>query len=206
MKDLLHPLLLSLALLFFLSSSLGCGHVFLKKSTYEQDKTNGAEVNGATIFSELEPVGGDGGLSLSAMVYFAGSAKLEGPFDWSIVAHGNQGEHQTLRINAVNVRTEKTKRNEWFPKNELGIDCKFKPSRKNKGKAIAKFKFPGTLEVNPEQDGKIFLTVDLTVISSTRRVDSRVRFELQPCQKNEVDFIFVPGELIQSINAGQYAD
>lgn len=161
---------------------------------------------GPLFLANLSRSGGDGGLSLSAMVYFAGSAKLEGPFDWSIVAHGNQGEHEILRVNAVNVKTEKTQRNEWFPKKELGIDCKFKPSRKDKAKAIAKFKFPGTLEVNPEQDGKIFLTVDLTVISSARRVDTRVRFELQPSEKSEVDFIFVPGEVIQSINADQYAD
>lgn len=199
----LSPLLLLAPLTWLLAS---CGHVFTKNHTYEDQSTSGAEVNGATVFAHFEPQGGSGGLSASAMVYFAGSASLEGPFKWSIKARGETGEHEILRINAIKTATEKTGRSEWFPKAYLGENAVFKPIRKNKALSLAKVTFPGLLEVYPEKDGAIDLLVDVTIVAKSGTQRKRVKFHLEPVQTRETEFIFVPGSIIKSFNAEDYAD
>lgn len=199
----LRPLLINLSLCLLTCS---CGHVFTKNHTYEEKNAKGAVVNGATIFAELEPQGGKGGLSASAMVYFAGSATLEGPFRWSINARGKTGEHEVLRVNAIKTTTKLTNRSEWFPQAYLGEDATFKKTRKDRSAALAKVKLPGLLEVYPEKDGPIDLLVDVTVESTSGKERKMVKFSLSPVTKRKTEFIFLPSEIVQSFSSDKFAE
>jgi len=54
-------------------------------------KTEEVEISGAKVKSALKPLGGKGGISLSAMFYATGTGTLDGPFRWSVEAEGEEG-------------------------------------------------------------------------------------------------------------------
>ena len=132
-----------------LIASLGltsCGHIFTKSNTYDTSRAS-AEINGAKITTAVKPMGGKGGFSVSAMIYMAGSAKLEGPFIWRIEAQGSPQIHTSMTVHRLRVVTSKTKRNEWYPSKKLGEDVKFIHLKREPGKSFAVFQVPGQLKV-----------------------------------------------------------
>lgn len=180
---------------FSLSS---CAQFFVKDRTYEA--TGGLELNGAEVTSNVKPMGGKAGASISAMVYNAGFGETDGPFLWRIEALGQEGVHESLTVHQILVRTEKTKRSEPYPAKWLGTDSPFELMRgkENKGKVFAKFQMPGELEVFPEVDGKITMEADLSIKANGKSERRKVTFAMEPKIGRETQTIFVPTELVNS--------
>jgi len=174
-----------------------CGHIYTKSDTY--DASASVVVNGAKVSSGVKPNGGTSGFGLSAMVYMAGSAKLEGPFKWRIEAEGKSGEHVSMVVHRLKVETSKTKRNEWYDKKKLGYKTDFVSYKKEAGKSFAVFQVPGILKVFPEKDGDISIIVDITITTNKRSQRKLVKFSLPAEQgKKEKEFIFFPAEIVNS--------
>ncbi len=195
MRNKLTPALFSITCLFVLSS---CGHIFTKSEGYAESSF--AKINGADVNAAFHPNGGSGGFAFSAMIYMAGSAKLEGPFLWRIQAKGVEGEHETLTVHRVKVVTEKTKRSEWFPANYLNKAQNFTPYKKTPGVTYAYFQMPGELKVIPKDDGEISVLVDLSIKSKNKTERKALSFKLSPSTTKEKEFIFIPTEIIESFS------
>lgn len=188
MKSLAFPVL------FTMSSVLcSCGHIYTKSHTYQKSQT--VEINGARVGGAVKPMGGKSGLSLSAMVYMAGSATLDGPFIWRIEAEGKEGEHKSMVVHRIKVMTSKTRRSEWYPRQELGYLTTFEPYKKEPGKVYAVFQIPGKLKVYPREDGDITMLVDVSVKSTRGTQRKVVKFQLQANTVKDVEFINLPAEI-----------
>jgi|GEM_PF-2650190 len=91
----------SLALAVFAGLLTSCGHVWQEREDFVRDPYDAQPIptiNGATVFPQLEPTGGEVGLALNAMVYFAGSETATGPYQIRIVGHGKPGVHATMTV------------------------------------------------------------------------------------------------------------
>ncbi|MCP5536182.1 MAG: hypothetical protein H7A51_08085 [Akkermansiaceae bacterium] len=172
-----------------------CGHIFTKSHTYQKSSTVG--INGAQIGASVRPVGGKSGFALSAMVYMAGSATLDGPFIWRVEAEGHEGVHQSMVVHRVKVITSKTRRSEWYPANHLGYREPFKPFKKEPGKCYAVFQIPGKLKVYPLTDGDITILADVSVTSANQTQRRLVKFQLQANTTKDVEFINLPAEIVK---------
>lgn len=172
-----------------------------KKNTYDAAASSPAvSVNGARVRLQLKPEGTSGGsFVLSAMVVSAASVTLDGPFRWRIEATGEDGRQESLIIHGLRTKTEKTKRDERYPVSELGRRTEFLRSKGDKGAYRAVYEIPGMLEVKPREDGALEVFVDLTVVGNGRSVRKLVHFKLDPSQKRQDEFIFVPTEIVKSI-------
>ncbi len=173
-----------------------CGHIYTKSNTYS--KVSGVDINGAIVRSAVKPNGGKGGLSLSAMVYMAGAASLDGPFLWRIEAEGKEGVHEKLIVHRLKVDTSKTKRSEWFPQERLGRYARFKPVPKKPGVTFANYQIPGELEVMPKEDGDIQITADVSVVSNQRTQRKIIQFNMASSKESDTEFLFIPGEIVKS--------
>ena len=186
--------ILALVMMFSLSS---CVHIFTKSNTYDTSPTN--VVNGAKISTAINPKGGKPGLSVSAMVYFVGTAKLEGPFDWRIEAEGVKDQHTSMVVHRLKVETEKTNRKSWLTKRKLGVTTKFVGYEKEPNKSFAIYKVPGELRVDSEKDGNIVVYADITIKTDKKSVRKVVKFNLLAEQnKKERELIFIPAEIVNS--------
>ena len=180
---------------FFLSS---CAQFFVKDRTYEP--TGGLSLNGAEVSSNVKPMGGKAGASISAMVYNAGFGETDGPFLWRIEALGQEGVHESLTVHKILVRTDKTKRSEPYPAKWLGEPSPFELMRgkENEGKVFAKYQMPGRLEVFPEVDGKITMEADISIKANGKSQRQKVSFAMEPKVGRETQTIFIPTELVNS--------
>lgn len=183
--------------LSFLSVCLlsSCGHIYTKSHTYQKSST--VEINGAHVGSSVKPMGGKSGFALSAMVYMAGAATLDGPFIWRIEAEGQEGVHQSMVVHRVKVTTSTTKRSEWYPAYHLGYTQHFKPFKKEPGKTYSVFQIPGKLKVYPRTDGDITILADVSVKSKKRTQRRLVKFQLKSDTTKDVEFINLPAEIIK---------
>jgi len=175
-----------------------CGHIYTKKVGYAESSIS--EVNGAKVNAAFRPNGGNGSFSFSALVYTAGAAKLEGPFLWRMQAQGEEGKHESMIIHRVKVLTSKTKREEWFPTEYLGKPIEFQPYKKTPGQSFAYFQMPGELKVLPEEDGAVSLLVDVTIKTLSKSERKTVRYSMAPSTKSDVEFIFLPTEIVNSFS------
>lgn len=175
---------------------VSCGHIYTKSHSYSGSSS--ATINGAKVTSAVKPMGGKQGVALSAMVYMAGSATLDGPFIWRIEAEGQNGLHTKMVVHRVKVITSKTKRSEWYPRQHLGFDTPFKPYKKEPGKAYAVYQIPGKLKVYPRTDGKITILADVSVTTTKRTERKMVRFTMNPGTNKDVEFINVPAEIVKN--------
>lgn len=173
-----------------------CGHIYKKSHTYHKSDT--VTINGARVGGAVKPEGGNAGFSMSAMVYMAGAATLDGPFRWRIEAEGKEGVHESLKVHRVKVITSKTKRSEWYPTQYLGKAATFKPFKKEPGKAFANFQIHGKLKVYPRTDGDITIIADISVTSTEKTERRQVKFQLKSGTTKDVDFISLPAEIIKS--------
>lgn len=168
-----------------------------KKHTYV-DRGKAVEVGGAQVEIDFRPEGArPGATMLSAMVVSGGFATFDGPFQCRIEAYGKQGVHESLIVHRIRTRTEKTKRDEWFPKGWLGEKKDFKPQ--GDGRVRARYVMPGLLEVLPETDGGLTMWVDLSIIRSKDRVRRTVQFRYDPTLKKHNEVVFLPVEVATNI-------
>lgn len=172
-----------------------------KKNTYNSAASSPAvRVNGAEIRMQLKPEGTSGGsYALSAVVVSAAVATLDGPFRWRIEATGQPGKQNYLVVHRIRTRTGKTGRDEWFPVGLLGKKADFKRPEGTTGATRAVYPIPGRLEVKPRDDGFLEISVDMTVVTAGKGERRLVRFRMDPSEKRQDEFIFVPTEIIDSI-------
>lgn len=189
-----HIISSSIVIIACLSFS-SCGHIFTKGHTYQESAT--VVINGAKVGSSVKPMGGKGGFSFSAMIYMAGSATLDGPFIWRVVAEGVEEEHVSMVVHRVKVTTSKTNRSEWYPTEHLGVLQPFKSYRREPGKAYANFQIPGKLKVFPREDGDITMIADVSVTSKSKTERRLVKFQMPSDKIKDVDFFNLPAEIMK---------
>ncbi len=182
----------------------GCVSLNAKKHTYGTAASSPpVRVNGTEIRMQVKPEGTEpGAFSVSAMVVSAAVATMTGPFRWRLEAIGETGKQEYLVVHRIRTRTAKTRRDEWYPASHLGKRADFSPVKAQAGKTRALYPIPGLLKVTPGDDGALDVSVDLTVISSGRRERKLVNFRMDPSDKRQDEFIFVPTEIVQSIGKG----
>ncbi len=190
----------SVVAILMLSSCVG---IMAGKRTYDGGQSSSAaRVNGADIRLRVKPEGTTGGsYVLSAMVVSTAVATLDGPFRWRIEATGQEGRHQSIILHRLRTRTATTKRDEWFPESQLGQIVDFVKLRNQPGRTRARYDIPGLLKVKPREDGALEIAADLSVVSSTGRERKTVRFRLDPAEKRQDEFLFLPAEIVKSIGS-----
>jgi hypothetical protein len=187
------------ALFSCLLASASCVSLIASKHTYSAS-SSAVRVNGADIRMQVKPEGTDGGsYALSAMVVSAAVATFDGPFRWRLEATGQAGNHDSLVIHRIHTRTGKTKRDEWYPVAHLGKRAVFCVVKSAPASSRAVYPIPGLLIVKPREDGNLEVTVDLTVTANGHRERKLVRFRMDPSQKRQDEFIFLPAEIVSSI-------
>ena len=175
-----------------------CAAIVAKKHTYG----GGAEVpvNGAQVSLSVKPEGTAGGsFVVSAMVVTGGMATLDGPFRWRIEAQGEAGKQEALVVHRLRTITSTTKRDEWYPEKHLGRRADFRPVKAEPGHSRAVFEIPGYLEVKPREDGKLTILADVSVQTAGRWQRKVLKFQLDPAEKRQDEFIFLPAEIVKSI-------
>ena len=188
----------SAALLISLTSCIG---IIAKRNTYVADASSPAvKVNGAAIRMQVKPEGTSGAsYALSAMVVSTAIATFDGPFSWRIEATGKMGEHESLVVHRIRTRTTLTRRDEWYPVSHLGKRAEFERPIHETGPVRAVYPIPGLLKVMPREDGAMEVFVDLTVVAKGHRERKMVRFRMDPSEKRQDEFIFVPTEIVGNI-------
>ena len=180
-------------------SLASCVSLNAKKHTYGV-VSPAVRLNGADLRMQVKPEGTTGGsYAVSAMVVSAAVATFDGPFRWRIEASGETGKQESLVVHRIRTRTTKTHRDEWYPAAHLGKRADFKPVKDKPGVARAVYPIPGLLQVKPREDGGLEILVDATVVAKGRAERKLVRFRMDPSQKRQDEFIFVPTEIVRSI-------
>jgi len=180
-----------------------CVGIMAGKRTYDSGlASSAARVNGAEIRLRVKPEGTAGGsYVLSAMVVSTAVATLDGPFRWRIEATGEEGKHQSIILHRLKTLTAKTKREEWYPASHLGRRADFVKLRDEPGKSRARYDIPGLLKVKPREDGALEILADVTVVATSGRERKLIRFRLDPADKREDEFLFLPAEIVKSIGS-----
>jgi hypothetical protein len=190
----------SAAAILMLSSCVG---IMAAKRTYDSGQSSSAaKVNGADVRLRVKPEGTAGGsYTVSAMVVAAAVATLDGPFRWRIEATGVDGKHESIILHRLKTRTSKTQREEWYPASHLGRRADFVKLREEPGKSRARYDIPGLLKVKPREDGALEILADLTVVTTSSRERKLVKFTLDPADKREDEFLFLPAEIVKNIGS-----
>ena len=148
---------------------------------------------------QVKPEGtAPGSYTLSAMVVSAAVATLEGPFRWRLNATGVAGKQKSLVVHRIRTRTSKSSRDEWYPVSYLGKRADFSPRSGSATVTRAIYPIPGLLKVQPKEDGALDVFVDLTVNSAGKSERKLVHFRMDPSDKRQDEFIFVPTEIVKS--------
>ena len=157
-------------------------------------------VNGTAIRMQVKPEGTEGGsYALSAMVVSAAVATFDGPFRWRLEATGEMGKQEYFVVHRIRTVTDKTRRDEWYPASHLGKRADFIRPKGETGATRAIYPIPGLLRVKPLEDGALDVYVDLTMVVAGRRERKLVHFRMDPSEKRQDEFIFVPTEIVESI-------
>lgn len=189
--------LLLITPLLFLTS---CISFYLRDNTYKANESSTVVINGAKVNCAMDPAGGGAFFSGSALIFGGGAGRTDGPFNWRIEALGEKGVHTYLNVHSVSVKTEKTNRDEKYPAKYVNNKQPFNEMRgkDNINSNFAKYRFPGKLEVYPKKDGIVTITAEISVSSEKKTERKTVRFTLDPLNKNRVDNVFIPAEIINS--------
>lgn len=179
----------------------GCISLIAKKHTYGSAASSPpVRVNGTDIRMRVKPEGtGPGSYAVSAMVVSAAVATFDGPFRWRLEATGEMGRQEYFVVHRIRTVTGKTRRDEWYPAEHLGKRADFTRPKGETGATRAVYPIPGLLKVKPLEDGALDVYVDLTVVSAGRRKRKLVHFRMDPSDKRQDEFIFVPTEIVRSI-------
>jgi hypothetical protein len=177
-----------------------CAAISAKKHTYARGAA--VSVNGAEVSLSVKPEGTAGGnFVVSAMVVSGGMATLDGPFRWRIEAFGDAGKQEAMVIHRLHTTTSTTKRDEWYPDKHLGRRAEFRPVKAEPGRSRAVFEIPGYLEVTPREDGVLTILADVSVQTAGRWQRRLLKFRLDPAEKRQDEFIFLPAEIVKGIGA-----
>jgi hypothetical protein len=177
----------------------GCVGLRGKKHTYTESGA-AVKVAGADVGIDFRPEGTrSGSFMMSAMVVGGGMATFDGPFRWRVEAYGSEGVHESLVIHRIRTRTGKTKRDEWFPAEELGKKADFRKLSGRPGEVRARYPIPGLLKVMPEEDGRLDVWLDVSIRTTDGSTRKLVHFVLDPSVKRQDEFVFLPVEVAQSI-------
>lgn len=177
-----------------------CVSLNAKKHTYGAAASSPpVRVNGTEIRMQVKPEGTEpGSFTVSAMIVSAAVATLDGPFRWRLEATGEVGKQESLIVHRIRTRTSKSGRDEWYPASHLGKRADFTRGSGESDVTRAIYPIPGLLKVKPGADGSLDVFVDLTVVSSGRSERKLVRFRMDPSDKRQDEFIFVPTEIVKS--------
>jgi hypothetical protein len=177
-----------------------CAAISAKKHTYARSAA--VPVNGAGVSLSVKPEGTTGGsFMVSAMVVSGGVATLDGPFRWRIEAYGEEGKQQALVVHRLRTTTAATKRDEWYPEKHLGRRAEFRPVKAEPGRTRAVFEIPGYLEVKPREDGTLTILADVSVQMAGRWQRKLLKFRLDPAEKRQDEFIFLPAEVVKGLGS-----
>jgi len=181
----------------------GCVGIMAGKRTCDSGQSSAAaKVNGTEVRLRVKPEGtADGSFVLSAMVVSTAVAKIDGPFQWRIQATGDEGKHQSVILHRLKTLTAKTKCEEWHPAAHLGRRADSKKLRDEPRKSRAGYDIPGLLKVKPREDGALEILADLRVVTTSGRERKLVRFRLDPADKREDEFVFLPAKIVKSIGS-----
>ena len=176
-----------------------CASLIAKKNTYGASGP-AAKINGAEVRLQVNPQGAENGaFSLSAMVVSTTVATMEGPFRWRVEAIGDSSVHQSIVIHRIFTSTEKSKRKEWYPTAKLSKRADFREVKERPGKSRARYEIPGLLQVTSAKDGKLSILCDISIWKYGNDYERKmVKFLLDPAQKRQDEFIFLPVELVKS--------
>lgn len=179
----------------------GCAALVADRHTYEAEAASPAVVvNGASVRLRMKAEGTENGaFVISAMVVTAGRATFDGPFRWRVDAEGEAGRHEWIQVHRIRMRTDETKRDEWYPERRLGERAVF---RQRDDGFRASYRIPGLLNVKPREDGALDVWVDLTVHADGRSVRRVARFRMAPAHKEANEFVFFPAEIVSNIGKG----
>jgi hypothetical protein len=179
----------------------GCISLIAKKHTYGTAASSPpVRVNGTDIRMQVKPEGTEGGsYALSAMVVSAAMATFDGPFRWRLEASGEMGLQEYFVVHRIRTVTSKTRRDEWYPASHLGKRADFTRPKGETGATRAVYPIPGLLKVKPLEDGALDVYVDLSMVSAGRSERKLVHFRMNPSDKRQDEFIFLPTEIVRSI-------
>lgn len=176
-----------------------CVGVRAKKHTYS---TSGGllEVGGTQVAVQFRPEGTKGpNMMMSAMVVGGGFATFDGPFRWRVEALGETGRHEKLVVHRIRTRTTKSGRDEWYPSEHLGFAKSFRRIKDRPRECRVRYEIPGLLKVKPEEDGRLDVWIDLSIIEKGGVTRKSVRFALDPATKRADEMVFLPVEIAKSI-------
>ncbi|MEP4079231.1 hypothetical protein [Haloferula sp.] len=158
------------------------------------------EVAGATVGIQFRPEGTKGpNMMLSAMVVGGGFATFDGPFRWRVEAFGERGRHEKMIVHRIRTKTSKSDRDEWYPSKYLGFAKNFRRLKGQPERNRCRYEIPGLLKVKPEEDGRLDVWMDLSIVEASGSTRSLVRFALDPATKRADEMVFLPVEIAQSI-------
>lgn len=174
----------------------GCMGIYGTKHTYRSTGQS-QSVGGAEVRMAFRPEGAKpGAVMFSAMVVGAVVATMDGPFRWRVEAVGEAGTHEFLTVHRIRTRTEKTGRDSWYPSGELGRRSPFRGREDGSNRVIARYEIPGRLEVKPEEDGKLDVWLDVSVIQKHGASRKTLHLVLDPAVKEQNEMVFIPAEVI----------
>ena len=79
-------------------------------------------------------------------------------------------------MNKIRVTTSKTKRDEWYPRNNLKVNAPFKKVPGERGKSFAQYQIPGKLSVMPREAGDIAIHLNVSIQSNGREKNEWIKF------------------------------
>ena len=172
-----------------------CMHVRETSLTYVLDPRPATVPGEPRIEGMMDPTGGEGGVSVSAMVYGYASGKRLGPYRFILFATQEDARAQGITVERVHYRTAN-----GLQDTEPGLPVRrdFRPSR-TRGFTQAVWSSAGTLGVDFEKEPEV--TVDATVLVHRTTGDVRRQVVLKFVRRTTRDTNFYNGgaSLIRSI-------
>lgn len=83
----------------------------------------------------------------------------------------------------------------------LGKRADFRPINATPGRTRAIFEIPGLLEVKPREDGSLTVLADVSVQSAGQWQRRLLKFRLDPAEKRQDEFIFLPAEIVKGLGS-----
>ncbi|GAA5496219.1 hypothetical protein Rhal01_02401 [Rubritalea halochordaticola] len=156
-------------------------------------RTDVVDFVGTSIRSAVEPQKGKGSVAIDRMIYYAGTADLDGPFKWQIEAIGEQGKQVSMQVHEVQIKATRTKRLESYPKEMLGGPIAFEPVKdKKSNKTTAVFRLPGLLQVYPKADGLVSVIALIEIKGEEKSDKEWIKFSMLPHEDKNQEFKFLP--------------
>ena len=190
---------------------LSCASNEVSEGEYQTEASDGSSwrvspsawVNGAEVYSEVEPLYGEGALKKGVLVYQSSAAELDGPLRWRFSAEGDASKHLSMAVESVQITTQLTRRKVHVPQVMLGemefAYEKFKKPLLSLGKKrddqpqprwMASVAIPDVLQLFPKADGRVTVAAKIRIVSDSGSVSEWVNFALLPNPDKTKSFVF----------------